>query len=218
MAQHEIPERAAERRRKSEAVALRVKHLRQVRGLSQTKLAALAQTNKLQIHRLENGHRRFTEDWVERIALALGITPQELVGPDHPSTAGKSERDMPIFNALLLTADGEVDFGASVPVQQTFRPGQLATVRDAFAIFAERVIVRRHRAGSLLWIHPHLPLSAGDCVVVYLRDGRRLLGEISTIDPESYSLLPDGVQEARKIDAKEISGIFRVLGIIDPIT
>ena len=50
---------------------------RAARGLTQAGLARLAGTTQAQIGRLENGQRRLTIEWIQRLAPALGLSPAD---------------------------------------------------------------------------------------------------------------------------------------------
>ena len=57
-------------------------YLREVRrraGLTQEQLAELCGTTKGVISQLETGHTRYHEDWIEKLAEALSITPAVLL-------------------------------------------------------------------------------------------------------------------------------------------
>lgn len=59
----------------------RIRELREAKGLSADQLAALCipPTSGAQIRRLEVGARNLTEDWMRRIAGALGVNPLDLL-------------------------------------------------------------------------------------------------------------------------------------------
>lgn len=57
----------------------RIAKLREQRGLTQADLAKLVNSTQPQIQRLERGERRLTEDWMRRIAAALGVDPADLL-------------------------------------------------------------------------------------------------------------------------------------------
>jgi transcriptional regulator with XRE-family HTH domain len=61
----------------------RVRELRENRGWSMDQLAAKAhpKTTGSQINKLEQGERRMTEDWVRRLAQALGVPAVEIIAP-----------------------------------------------------------------------------------------------------------------------------------------
>jgi transcriptional regulator with XRE-family HTH domain len=60
-------------------MANRIKELRGLRGLTLQQVADAAGTTLQQIQRLENGHRRLTDDWMRRIAPALNVHPAALL-------------------------------------------------------------------------------------------------------------------------------------------
>jgi len=65
--------------RRLSGMANRIKELREQRGLTLQQVADAAGTSLQQIQRLENGHRRLTDDWMRRIAPALGVHPAALL-------------------------------------------------------------------------------------------------------------------------------------------
>jgi phage repressor protein C with HTH and peptisase S24 domain len=60
-----------------------IKDMRLERGWGQEKLADLCGTTAQQIGRLENGNRRLSDVWLERIASAFGVRPQDLISEDY---------------------------------------------------------------------------------------------------------------------------------------
>jgi len=60
-------------------MANRIKQLREARGLTLEQVAEAAGTSFQQIHRMENGYRRLTDEWMRRIAPILGVHPAELL-------------------------------------------------------------------------------------------------------------------------------------------
>ena len=63
---------------KSTRMGNSLKALREAAGLTQIELAALADTTKNQLIKLENGSRRLSDHWAERLAPHLGVQPYEL--------------------------------------------------------------------------------------------------------------------------------------------
>ena len=57
----------------------RIRELRHARRLSLVETARLAGTTVQQLSRLELGERRLTVDWMQRIAVALGVRPADLL-------------------------------------------------------------------------------------------------------------------------------------------
>ena len=89
--------------------------LREAANLSRPQLAALCEppTNYQQIEKLELGERRLTIEWVERIAKALRVDPEMLVG------------GAPEFT--LATPVAELAGSAIVEVATGNRPDQTTT-------------------------------------------------------------------------------------------
>ena len=61
----------------------RILELRKDRGLTLAQLAEKTASTPQQIGRLEKGERRLTTDWMEKIAHALGVLPEDLMTPNH---------------------------------------------------------------------------------------------------------------------------------------
>lgn len=57
----------------------RIAEIRRMRGLSQEALGEMVDTSRQQIYRLESGHRRLTQTWMEKLAEALGVEPIDLL-------------------------------------------------------------------------------------------------------------------------------------------
>lgn len=57
----------------------KLKDLRQRKGLTLKEVAERADTSIPQIQRLENGDRRLTTEWIERLSKALNCHPSEIV-------------------------------------------------------------------------------------------------------------------------------------------
>lgn len=77
----------------------RIKELREAAGLSQSALAGLAGTTKNQLVKLENGSRRLSDHWANRLAPHLNVQAFELFMP-ATSKAG-SFRLVPLVNTIF---------------------------------------------------------------------------------------------------------------------
>lgn len=142
-----------------------LKELRERIGLSQAKLAALAETSQPQIRRLENGERELTKAWAERLAPHLGVTATELLfGPRDEETPGTSragreflgERHLPIFAATqggpgeMVVNTGPIDF---VP-----RPWYLREVKDGYGVVVVGDSMSpKFEPGDIVIVNPRLP-------------------------------------------------------------
>lgn len=60
-----------------------LKELRLLKKLTQATLAERVGTSQPQIRRLEQGERRMTTDWAEKLAPHLGVDPVDLLFPDR---------------------------------------------------------------------------------------------------------------------------------------
>ena len=67
-------------------MANRIGEWRKKRRYSLERLAALAGTTNQQVSRLERGERRLTDEWMRRLASALGVNPADLIGPSQLPT------------------------------------------------------------------------------------------------------------------------------------
>ncbi|UJB19212.1 MULTISPECIES: helix-turn-helix domain-containing protein [Lysobacter] len=61
--------------------------MREAQKLSLDELARLVGTTNQQISHLENGRRRLTVDWLQRLGAALGAHPWALVSPEGEDEA-----------------------------------------------------------------------------------------------------------------------------------
>lgn len=77
----------------------RIRELRQERGLTTIELAERAHTSNQQIGRLERGERRLTQDWMQRIAEALGCESWELL-PAAPALSNEEREALDDLKAL----------------------------------------------------------------------------------------------------------------------
>lgn len=65
-----------------------IAHYRNLRDLTQEELAESVGTSQTQIMRLENGIRKFTMEWAEKLSAPLLCTPIDLLfGPDQELNA-----------------------------------------------------------------------------------------------------------------------------------
>lgn len=82
--------------------------LREAADLSRPQLGALCEpkTSGQQIERIEKGQRRLTIEWIERIAKALRVEPEMLVGGDvHQFTLARPVAELAAA-AMVRTATG----------------------------------------------------------------------------------------------------------------
>lgn len=78
----------------------RIQELRKKQGMTLAQLAEKTNSTPQQIGRLEKGERRLTTDWMEKIAHAFGVLPEDLMSDNH------GERVViPELNINTITAD-----------------------------------------------------------------------------------------------------------------
>ena len=129
-------------------MANRVAEMRKEKGWSQERLAAEISppTNKQQIGRLEKGTRKLTQDWMERIAKALGCSPAELIaakgavrmsGGGRPKArgaanvlevAGEEFTVLPVYDVRAAAGAGAINEQETVIYHQIFRTQWLRSV------------------------------------------------------------------------------------------
>jgi len=110
---------------------LRLKDLRNRAGLTQASLAERVGTTNVQIGRLERGRRRLTDDWMSRLADALGCQPEDFFAGqksqgdgnealtqvleriagalEHLSPDGDAVADLNAADAFVWHADGVLE-------------------------------------------------------------------------------------------------------------
>ena len=76
-----------------EVFALNLKGLRQDQGLSQEELADMAGIDRTYVSLLERGQYSATIDILERIAVALGVRPADLLREPDPSNDSMSSEE-----------------------------------------------------------------------------------------------------------------------------
>lgn len=86
--------------------AAKIKHHRLAAGLTQADLAVRMGTSQGQVGRLEQSHRRLTDDWVERIAKALGIDPANFVIDGNTAPGSTTETSLaPVMERIADALD-----------------------------------------------------------------------------------------------------------------
>jgi phage repressor protein C with HTH and peptisase S24 domain len=58
-----------------------IERFRKERGWARPKLAELMGTSPQQVERLEKGHRKLSQEWINRAAEALGVQPADIITP-----------------------------------------------------------------------------------------------------------------------------------------
>lgn len=148
--------------------------MRRAAGLTQERLAELAETSRVQINRLEKGKRRLTREWADRLAPHLGVSPHEVMFTEAELASGsKEQRPAPIISSIQA--------GNWNPSVDPYPPGEGEDV-----IWTDRPVSARAFALRI----------TGDSMEPDFGDG-----DIVVIDPDVEPLSGDFV--AAKRDAEE---------------
>ena len=94
-----------------------IRELRKARKWSQAELADRCNTTNQQISHLETGKRRLTADWMDTLAKALQVDPQDLLVGGPGQLAPKERELVDLYRRL--TADQQQAFLA---MAKTFSP------------------------------------------------------------------------------------------------
>ena len=84
----------------SEIMKNYIKELRTQKKLSQDQLAEMAGTTHQQIHYLESGKRKLTQEWVVRLANALEVHPLEITDGPASTAAAKDAQERELLEAF----------------------------------------------------------------------------------------------------------------------
>lgn len=144
----------------------------------------------------------------------------------HPiSDMGISEldlgrRDLPVLGVAQGGRDGILMIPAEqAAVDMTYRPPQLAGVRDAFAVFAyDDSMAPMYRHGQTLWIYPNAPIRVDDGVLVIKTDDHALVKQLVR-RTEKAVFLREYSPKRREfaVLVTDIRSIYRIIGALDPI-
>ena len=86
----------------------RIRQLRKERGLTQRDLAVIVNSCGQQICHLENGGRRLTVGWLEKLATALKCHPLELLTEQGLAKTGDEKNLLILFRALGSTQQSTI--------------------------------------------------------------------------------------------------------------
>ncbi|MGH6828217.1 MAG: helix-turn-helix domain-containing protein [Rhizomicrobium sp.] len=166
--------------------------LRERHGLSRAQLALLVGAHPNQIQKLENGERKITVEWIERLAPHLDTNAEgflaELRGPKLKAESPKNPpspetspppgavyltqgwpRDLRVLGMAECGPDGWSLWNGEV-IEMTSRPPNLAGSPLAYAVYVVGTSMEpRYFAGELAYVHPGKPVAIGDFVLVQVR-------------------------------------------------
>lgn len=150
----------------------RIREYRHQKGWSLQQLADACGTSRAQIDKLERGERRLTVDWMLRLSSPLGCDPADLL-PPMKTDSGALIPAMSVVSRLIPVrsaargGDDQQMFLQDGPIDHRPCPSFVEHVKDAYAIYVVgESMTPMYRAGQLLYINPHRPLTAGRGVVI----------------------------------------------------
>lgn len=219
-------------------MANRIKEWRLKRGLSMQALAERAGTSRQQIHKLERGERRLTEDWMRRIAAIVDCSPADLLSPNHdlgsdasglssaehrdsvdlasrrPVSVDRSDQ-IPVYASAQGGPDGTIL--AYEPIEFVDRPEPLFGVRNAFAMYVVSDSMEpKYSQGALLLIHPGRPVRRNDYVLIVKQaeDGEHSAMVKQLVRMEADQLVVRQFNPPRdfEIDRRDVASVSLVIG------
>lgn len=189
--------------------------MRHRRGLSLQQLADRIGCAKSQLSKLENGHRRLDDVWLQRIAEALQMTPNDLLAvrtsqtpaPSEPWPHDDADRSMMRNEFIVEESDdpqtlpvcGHGRFGlpsgyglfvspADAP-ERTWRPHPLSRIAGAYAVrMPDACLAPKFLANQMLFINPFRAPSVGAFVVVRQRDGLFIVAQLMELTAQGITL------------------------------
>jgi phage repressor protein C with HTH and peptisase S24 domain len=158
----------------------RIKEFREKCGLSQQALAAGANTSNQQISLLENGKRKLTKEWAERLAVQLSCAAADLIFSEEELSAQPLTQPPVILPALdgippvvpvMGTARGGVNGAFELnhgdPIAFIKRRPGVAGSPKAYALYVEGDSMEpRYFAGETIHIDPSRKVRPGDFVLI----------------------------------------------------
>lgn len=153
--------------------SLKLKELRKQAGLTLDELAERVGTSKQTIHRYENGTiTNVPPEKVESLAVALGTTPQELMGwEDEPAVSYKNVMPLSVKQLPVL---GEIACGMPIYAEQTHESFiNVADQLDAdFCLKAhgDSMIGARIHDGDVVFIRSQSAVENGEIAAVIIND------------------------------------------------
>ncbi len=160
---------------------------RKAKGLTLTELADRCDppTTAQTIGRLEMGMRTLSLDWLDRIAAALKVPPEQLVGKRE----GKSEA---MFTAALGKNNAQPLAAPTIAHLPIFGP-HVRLMQSAHT-------AGDFQAGDLLWLEDiapnHLPDYLGQNLLLPGRAGDFHFGRLAAWDGQNATLLPPDSKQA----------------------
>jgi len=207
-------------------LSARLREARREAGLSQARLAKLADLTQPTLSSLENGESKGSSRTAQ-IAAVLGVNALWLAQGEGPkylkkaSTAVKSELETlgrTLSPSQTVKVVGEIMGGSEGYLEESLTSDNLyilAHTRDlqAYAVRVRGDSMRpRYRPGEYLLIEPSYESRPGEDVAICLKDGRKMLKELIIMHPTEIEVLSVSDGQRLTISRKEINSIHRVAG------
>lgn len=207
-------------------------------GLSMQKLAEKAGTSRQQVHKLERGERRLTEDWMRRFADALDCDPADLLSQTSKSNHKVQEQGSDFLGPTVhgmnvepinLDKDDQIPVYASAqggpdgtvmsyePIEFVDRPEPLFGVRNAFAMYVVSDSMEpKYSQGALLLIHPGRPVRQNDFVLIVKQseegEHSAMVKQLVRMEDERLVVRQFNPPEEFELDRRQIASVSLVIG------
>jgi len=123
-------------------------------------------------------------------------------------------RTLPVYGRAQEGGYGVVIIPSNdTPVEWTFRPPQLESVEDAFAVYVwDNAMQPAYDSGDLVWVHPHQTIREGNDVLVMLKDGRALVKRLAQLTADDVTLQQFNPAMHLKFPRSDISSMKKIVG------
>ncbi|MBE6447234.1 MAG: helix-turn-helix transcriptional regulator [Alphaproteobacteria bacterium] len=222
-----------------------LKYLRKKCGYTLESLADVTSISVSYLSRLESGTRRLNTDLIRRLSHAFNCSAAELlqetihesnvITPIDFSSRQQRERQktnvrenlMPLYQLEKSNEDGNVVLTLSIrPTSEwKYRPQELASKNDAFAIKADEYFLPHFNVTSTLYMEPASNLSPESTVII-LNRGQVLIKKVWSVTPTSLQLcdiadmdiLKKGADlngKLMELDRSSLEAAYKVVGYSD---
>jgi transcriptional regulator with XRE-family HTH domain len=193
-------------------------------GCTQADLSRQLDLPPSAVSRMLRGERQMKIQEAIVVAEFLGVTQEEVLRHvSSPSSSGSSEparRGRPPLRDTALRDHRPI--GDLIPIRRadeapvgfTRHPGNLAGVRDAYAVYVEDLSLSpRYEPGWLLHVHPFKPASPGRDVVVRTKDDTVLIRQFVSWDGDALVLRQLNPGETLRVQREGVIACHLVVGV-----
>ena len=192
-------------------------------GCSQADLARHLELPPSAVSRMLRGERQMKIREALAVAQLLGVAQDEVLrhvsvpnppAPSEPARRGRPPREGPPPQYRPPGDLIPIRSAEDAPVGYTPRPGNLAGVRDAYAVYVEDLSGSpRYEPGWLLHVHPFKPAPPGRDVVVRKKDGAVLIRQFVGRESNELVLRQLNPEETERVPAEEVTACHLVVGV-----